>query len=135
MEISRLNVVSAEDRSVSGEFVDMKGERYYAIKNVDEMAPFFISVISDSDHWMFISSTGGMTAGRVSARDGNLPVHHGRQDSRQREPYRQQNIAACGSPEATVASGNPSIVNRTVLFRSVATSTRACLATSSASKK
>ena len=51
---------------VTGEFVTLAGERYYEIRNVDKMAPFFISLVSDSDHWMFISSNGGLTAGRVS---------------------------------------------------------------------
>ena len=52
--------------NVTGEFIDLNGERYYAIKNVDQMAPFFISLVSDSDHWMFLSSNTGLTAGRVS---------------------------------------------------------------------
>jgi len=30
------------------------------------MPPFFISVVSNDDHWLFASSTGGLTAGRVS---------------------------------------------------------------------
>jgi len=51
---------------VRGEFIDIFGERYYAIRNVDKMPPFFISVVSNVDHWLFISSTGGLTAGRVS---------------------------------------------------------------------
>jgi hypothetical protein len=55
-----------KDQPVSGEFLSIEGERYYAIRNVDKMAPFFISVISSSDHWLFVSSTGGLTAGRVS---------------------------------------------------------------------
>lgn len=49
-----------------GEFVTLNNERYYAIYNVDKMSPFFVSLISPDDHWMFISSTGGLTAGRVS---------------------------------------------------------------------
>jgi len=58
---------------VSGEFLTLAGERYYAIRNVDEMAPFFISLVSDSDHWLFISSTGGLTAGRVSPDTALFP--------------------------------------------------------------
>ncbi len=61
------------DRSVTGEFIDFGGERYYAIRNVDQMPPFFISVISDVDHWLFISSTGGLTAGRVSPETALFP--------------------------------------------------------------
>ena len=54
------------DHRTSGDFVSIEGERYYAINNVDQMAPFFISLVSSGDHWLFISSTGGLTAGRVS---------------------------------------------------------------------
>ena len=67
-------VMSPEDGSlVSGEFVDLDGERYYAIRNVDRMPPFFISVISNDDHWLFVSSTGGLTAGRVSPETALFP--------------------------------------------------------------
>ncbi len=43
---------------VNGAFVNLGDERYYAIGNVDNMPPFFISLVSDSDHWLFISSNG-----------------------------------------------------------------------------
>ena len=68
--------VSADYRAgdaVSGEFVTFGGERYFAIRNVDKMAPFFISVISSADHWLFVSSTGGLTAGRVSPETALFP--------------------------------------------------------------
>ncbi len=58
---------------VRGEFVDFAGERYYAIHNVDQMGPFFISVISSADHWLFVSSTGGLTAGRISPETALFP--------------------------------------------------------------
>jgi hypothetical protein len=58
---------------VTGEFVDLFGERYYAIHNVDRMPPFFVSVISSDDHWLFASSTGGLTAGRVSPDTALFP--------------------------------------------------------------
>jgi len=63
----------AESNSVSGEFMDLAGERYYAIRNVDKLEPFFISVISDVDHWLFVSSNGGLTAGRVSPETALFP--------------------------------------------------------------
>jgi hypothetical protein len=68
--------ISAEHgagNAVSGEFLTFGGERYYAIRNVDQMAPFFISVISSADHWLFVSSTGGLTAGRVSPDTALFP--------------------------------------------------------------
>ena len=61
------------DGDVAGEFVSIDGERYYAIRNVDRMAPFFISVVSNDDHWLFVSSTGGLTAGRVSPETALFP--------------------------------------------------------------
>jgi hypothetical protein len=63
----------SSSNDISGEFVTIKDERYYAIGNVDHMPPFFISVVSDSDHWMYISSNGGLTAGRVSPETALFP--------------------------------------------------------------
>jgi hypothetical protein len=59
--------------AVSGGFVDFDGERYYVIRNVDRIPPFFISVISSADHWLFVSSSGGLTAGRVSPETALFP--------------------------------------------------------------
>ena len=56
-----------------GEFCDLAGERYYAIYNVDKIAPFFVNVVSAGDHWLFVSSTGGLTAGRVSPETALFP--------------------------------------------------------------
>ena len=67
------NIYTGNNNTVSGEFIDMAGERFYAIHNADKMAPFFISVVSDSDHWLFVSSTGGLTAGRVSPETALFP--------------------------------------------------------------
>lgn len=50
----------------TGQFIEIDGDRYYCIRNVDRMPPFFMSVVSSADHWLFISSTGGLTAGRVA---------------------------------------------------------------------
>ena len=58
-------------RPVQGNFVDLDGEPHYCIANVSDMGPFFLTVVSGSDHWMFVSSRGGLTAGRRDA-DGAL---------------------------------------------------------------
>jgi hypothetical protein len=50
--------------AVEGGPFDIGGERFYRIVNYDAMAPFLMSLVSDSDHWMFVSSTGALTAGR-----------------------------------------------------------------------
>ena len=53
-----------EKRVVGGAVVRMDGESFFKISNVDAMPPFFMSLVSDSDHWMFLSSNGALTAGR-----------------------------------------------------------------------
>lgn len=59
--------------TVEGSFVDLDGERYYKISHVDQMNPFFISVVSASDHWLFISSTGSLSAGRIRPENALFP--------------------------------------------------------------
>ena len=54
---------------VKGEYVNFEKEDYYKISHSNELRPFFMSLVSDSNHWMFISSNGGLTAGR---KDSNL---------------------------------------------------------------
>jgi hypothetical protein len=51
-------------RNVEGGHAEIGGERFYRIVNYDAMAPFLMSIVGDSDHWMFVSSTGALTAGR-----------------------------------------------------------------------
>ncbi|MGB5397843.1 MAG: hypothetical protein WBN96_11895 [Gammaproteobacteria bacterium] len=68
-----ITIHDEDKNAVSGEFINIAGERFYAIHNVDKIAPFFISVVSDSDHWLFVSSTGGLTAGRVSPDTALFP--------------------------------------------------------------
>lgn len=61
-----MQISAPENSQVTGEFINLNGERFYAINNVDKMSAFFISLVSESDHWMFLSSNTGLTAGRVS---------------------------------------------------------------------
>ncbi|RPI02790.1 MAG: hypothetical protein EHM72_03305 [Calditrichaeota bacterium] len=60
---------------VSGQYVELNGEKYYQIANYDQMAPFFISLVSSSDHWMFISSNGACTAGRKNPDNALFPYY------------------------------------------------------------
>ena len=59
--------------SASGTFVEIDGEAAYRIENADGLTPFFISVVSDADHWLFASSTGGLSAGRGSPEHPLFP--------------------------------------------------------------
>ena len=57
------------------EIVEFKGEKFYKIANNDTMRPFFMSIVSDSNHWMFISSNGGLSAGRKNAEFALFPYY------------------------------------------------------------
>ncbi|MFM7856831.1 MAG: hypothetical protein ACKO96_34115, partial [Flammeovirgaceae bacterium] len=50
-------------------------ETYFRISHVDDMRPFFMSIISDSDHWLFIGSNGGLTAGRKNSDHALFPYY------------------------------------------------------------
>lgn len=58
---------------VQGEFVSADGETWYRIQGYDRLAPFFVSLASDSDLWAFVSTAGSLTAGRRDERGAFLP--------------------------------------------------------------
>ncbi len=55
--------------------VKMGDEVFYKISNTDKMRPFFMSIVSDSNHWMFVSSNGGISAGRKNADFALFPYY------------------------------------------------------------
>lgn len=55
--------------------VQIEGEVYYLISDVQEMAPFFMSIVSDSDHWLFVSGNGGISAGRKNSDYALFPYY------------------------------------------------------------
>lgn len=62
-----------ETKPVQGDFVHILGEKYYHIANYDQMPPFLMSLVSSADHWLFIASSGGLTAGRKNADNALFP--------------------------------------------------------------
>ena len=58
---------------VEGGSVTLDGERFNRIRHVDAMPPFLMSLAGASDLWMFVSSNGGLTAGRVDADRALFP--------------------------------------------------------------
>jgi hypothetical protein len=57
------------------EQVEIAGEIFYKISHVDAMRPFFMSIVSDSDHWLFIASNGGISAGRKDTEHALFPYY------------------------------------------------------------
>ena len=55
--------------------VRIGNDNYYKLSNSDALRPFFMSIVSDSNHWMFISSNGGLSAGRKDAEHALFPYY------------------------------------------------------------
>lgn len=57
------------------EIVSINNEKYLKISDSSNLRPFFMSIVSPSNHWMFISSNGGITAGRKNAAHALFPYY------------------------------------------------------------
>ena len=67
--------IKTNTEPVAGNYCEINGESFYKISNYDKMNPFFMSIVSNSDHWMFISSNGGLTAGRKNPDNALFPYY------------------------------------------------------------
>ena len=55
--------------------LQIEGETFYKIGHFDKMRPFFMTMVSNSNHWMFISSTGGLSAGKKRLHSALFPYY------------------------------------------------------------
>ncbi len=69
------NALNQRQQGISGGFVELEGEKWYQIKNYQEMPDFFINIVSDSNHWMYISSNGALSAGRKDRDNALFPYY------------------------------------------------------------
>ncbi len=65
--------MSEASNGVRGRLVEIDDQRWYRIDGLEHMEPFLATVVSDSDLWLFVSSRGPLTAGRVDADGAFLP--------------------------------------------------------------
>ncbi len=56
-------------------YVELLGRRFYRIADFDRLAPFFMTVVGAGDGWLFVSSTGGLTAGRARPDSALFPYY------------------------------------------------------------
>jgi len=70
------NKITKNDKFVKGDYHEIDGETFYKISNYNKMTPFFMSIVSSSDHWSFISSNGGLTAGRKNPDNALFPYYN-----------------------------------------------------------
>ena len=60
---------------VSGAPVPTPDGECYEIRDYDRMKPFLMTIAGSSDHWMYLSSTGGLTCGRRSPDQALFPYY------------------------------------------------------------
>ncbi|MDA8745958.1 hypothetical protein N9N28_15125 [Rubripirellula amarantea] len=87
-----------QDNGIQGQYVTADGQCWYKIGNVHRMRDFFVSVVSSSDHWMFISSSGALSAGRRNAESALFPYY---------SSDKIQDHAGCTGPKTIVRVGRP----------------------------
>ena len=68
-------IVKSKIKKVEGIFVEIENEKFYKISNYNQMTDFFMTIVSDSDHWMYISSNGSLTAGRKNRNNTLFPYY------------------------------------------------------------
>lgn len=68
-------VLKQSDNQVQGNFLEIDGEEFYRIEHYDRMPDFFMTIVSDSDQWMFISSNGSLSAGRKDRDHAIFPYY------------------------------------------------------------
>ncbi len=68
-------VVNCNSQEVKGEFIEIQNEKFYKIINYNKMPDFFMTILSDSDHWMYISSNGSLSAGRKDRNNALFPYY------------------------------------------------------------
>ncbi|HVJ04704.1 MAG TPA: hypothetical protein VM578_03415 [Candidatus Saccharimonadales bacterium] len=122
--------VSPACKQAEGAFVDVHGERFYCITDYDAMPPFFMSIVSHSDHYLFISSNGGLTAGRKDPDHTLFPyynddrIHASHESTGSKTIFRVQTHAATAvwepfSVRSQDHTGDPGSATTRNLYKSV----------------
>ena len=69
------SLINSSDLNIEGKEVVINNENFYKITNVNKIRPFFMSIVSAYDHWLFISSTGALSAGRKNSNNALFPYY------------------------------------------------------------
>lgn len=88
---SRLN------QTVTGQFCTDREQRFYRINQYHLMPSFFMSIVSPADHWLFIASNGGLSAGRQNAQRALFPYY---------TEDKLMDMAHCTGPITLIREGN-----------------------------
>lgn len=69
------NTITQQKEGGTGSFVKINEETWIKISGVDDMDPFFMTVVSSTNQWMFIASNGALTAGRINPESALFPYY------------------------------------------------------------
>ena len=67
--------IGQQKHDAIGSYTSFLNQSFYKIQNLDSIEPFFMSIVSSSDHWLFIASNGGLSAGRVNSEQALFPYY------------------------------------------------------------
>lgn len=68
-------MINQKSKKIEMKLVEHENESYFKMSNHDIMRPFFMSIVSDANHWMYISSNGGLSAGRKNPEYALFPYY------------------------------------------------------------
>ena len=71
-ELLHSNIINKDTKLST---IKRDNELFFKISNIDELRPFFMTIVSDSNHWMFIYSNGGISMGRKNSEFALLPYY------------------------------------------------------------
>ncbi len=67
--------IKSNTKNVTGTIVTLNDTQFYKISNYNHMNPFFMSIVSHADLWMFIWSNGALSAGRKNPDNALFPYY------------------------------------------------------------
>jgi hypothetical protein len=70
-----LNAHTLSPCDMDYEFLDINGERFVCIKDLEKISTFFVSMVSAEDHWFFTATNGALSAGRGSPQTALFPYY------------------------------------------------------------
>ena len=65
----------AFSQAMDYDFVNINGERFVCINDLEAIPTFFVSMVSAQDHWFFAATNGSLSAGRGSPEHALFPYY------------------------------------------------------------
>lgn len=70
-----MNTHTLSPSDMDYEFLDINGERFVCINDLETIPTFFVSMVSAEDHWFFTGTNGALSAGRGSPETALFPYY------------------------------------------------------------